>query len=256
MGMLGMSFVLPLFLQDARHLTAQQNGLWQLPTGVFIILGAQVGGRLIHRFGTTTVVRFGLCSYVLGILFILRAVSVDITWWQLLPGLAFYGIGIGFAGAQLTNVVLSDIPKESSGVASGANTTVRQVGAALGVAVIGSIVVVETLRQATSRIASAALPTSVKVHAIAGVHAFGASYTPPASTSPHDATLLSDLLRQSVASATRIALVFAVVVVSFGALISFLIPRVGPSPEVGVDLLEPLEPIDLIRTPEDVATTA
>jgi hypothetical protein len=61
---------------------------------------------------------------------------------------------------------------------------------------------------------------------------------------------------QSVASATRIALIFAVVVVSFGAMISFLIPRVGLTPEVEVDLLERVEPIDLIRTPEDVATTA
>jgi hypothetical protein len=96
----------------------------------------------------------------------------------------------------------------------------------------------------------------VKANAIAGIHAVGASYSPPPATSPHDTSLLEQLLRQSVASATRIALVFAIVVVSFGAVISFLIPRVGPSPEVEVDLLEPLEPIDLLRTPGDVATPA
>ena len=53
------------------------------------------------------------------------------TFLQLLPGLALYGTGIGLALAQLTNVVLSEIPPESSGVASGSNTTVRQVGSAL-----------------------------------------------------------------------------------------------------------------------------
>ena len=63
-----------------------------------------------------------------------------------MPGLAFYGIGIGFAGAQLTNVVMSEVPAESSGVASGANTTVRQVGAALGVAMIGSLLSVQILQ--------------------------------------------------------------------------------------------------------------
>ena len=140
MGQFGLSFVLPVFLQGARHLTPQQNGWWQFPTGVFIIVGAQVGGRLIRAVGTTIVVRLGLvlvrardrCSSCT------RCRSTS-PCGDSLPGLAFYGIGIGFAGAQLTNVVLSEVPAESSGVASGANTTVRQVGAALGVAMIGSL---------------------------------------------------------------------------------------------------------------------
>ena len=49
------------------------------------------------RFGTTIVVRIGLVLYAAGLLLILHAVSLDITVWRLLPGLAFYGIGIGFA---------------------------------------------------------------------------------------------------------------------------------------------------------------
>jgi len=259
MGQLGLSFVLPLFLQDARHLTAAQNGLWQLPTGVFIVLGAQVGGRLIHRLGATAVVRIGLASYTFGLACILAVVSVDITVWKLLPGLAFYGVGLGFAGAQLTNVVLSEIPKESTGVASGANTTTRQVGAALGVAVIGSLLAVQTLHQAVTRVRGASLPASLKTHAIAGLHALGASYAPPRSTSPHDASVLERLIQVSVASATRFALVFAIVVVGLGALISFLIPRAGIPEDGAVDVLEPIEPVDVDpslrepRTPEPLA---
>ena len=115
MGQLGITFVLPVFLQDGRHLTAVQNGWWQLPTGIFVIIGAQLGGRLIRYLGTTVVVRIGFLAYGIGVVLIFRAVSVDITALELFPGLAFYGIGIGFALAQLTNVVLSEIPKESSG---------------------------------------------------------------------------------------------------------------------------------------------
>jgi EmrB/QacA subfamily drug resistance transporter len=246
MGQLGISFVLPVFLQDGKHLTAQTNGLWQLPTGIFIILGAQVGGRLINRIGSTYVVRIGLASYVLGLFFMINAISLSITWYSLLPALAFYGIGIGFAGAQLTNVVLSDIPNESSGSASGANTTVRQVGAALGVAVIGSILAVQTLNQAVTRIKDAALAPSVKAHAIAGVHIAGSSYTPPPGTNAHDASQLQHLLEVSVTNATRIALVFAIVVVSAGLLLSFLIPKIGaPSETSEVNVLEPVEPLDV-----------
>jgi EmrB/QacA subfamily drug resistance transporter len=248
MGQLGLSFILPVFLQDAKHLSAQQNGLWQLPTGLFVIVGAQIGARLIRTVGTTVVVRLGLASYAIGLVVIFHAVSLDITAWRLLPGLALYGTGIGFAGAQLTNIVLSEIPKEHSGVASGANTTVRQVGSALGVAVIGSLLAVQTLHHSVSRIKAAALPPDLKAHALAGVHALGGSYLPPASTSPHDLATLQHALQASVTSGTRTALLFAIGVVALGALLSFLIPRraAGTSSVAGAaDLFEPLEPLDV-----------
>ena len=88
-------------------------------------------------------------------------------------------MGIGFALAQLTNVVLSEIPPEGSGVASGANTTVRQVGSALGVAVIGTVLTVQTVSHAVQRIKASALPAALKAQAMAGVHALGSGYAPP-----------------------------------------------------------------------------
>jgi EmrB/QacA subfamily drug resistance transporter len=245
MGQFGLSFVLPVFLQGARQLTPAQNGWWQFPTGVFIIIGAQAGGRLIRAVGTTIVVRIGLFSYVAGILLIARAVALDITPGQLIPGLAFYGIGIGFAGAQLTNVVMSEIPADSSGVASGANTTVRQVGAALGVAMIGSLLSTQILGHAVSRIRSAALPAAVKARALAGVHANGAYYRPPAGTGAHDSSLVGHALRASVASGTRIALLFAATIVVIGACLSFLIPRIPAPTRQAADNFEPLEPLDV-----------
>jgi EmrB/QacA subfamily drug resistance transporter len=244
MGQFGLSFVLPVFLQSARLRSPAQNGWWQFPTGVFIIVGAQAGGRLIRAVGTTIVVRLGLFSYVIGLLLILHAVSIFITPWELLPGLAFYGIGIGFAGAQITNVVMSEVPAESSGVASGANTTVRQVGAALGVAMIGSLLSAQILSHAVAKIHRAALPVAVKAQALAGVHAQGAFYRPTGTASAHDASILELALRTSVASGTRVALLFAVVVVSIGTALSFLIPRVA-APKRSVNDLEPLEPLDV-----------
>jgi hypothetical protein len=125
---------------------------------------------------------------------------------------------------------------------------VRQVGGALGVAVIGSILAVQTLHNAITRINTAALPAGLKAHALAGVHAAGASYVPPAGTSAHDAGLLQHALQLSVASGTRIALGFAIVVVASGLLLSFLIPRFPAErtePAITVDPLEPLEPLDV-----------
>ena len=180
MGQLGVSFALAVFLQNGRHLSAQRNGLWLLPMGVFVIAGAQLAGRLIRYIGATVVVRIGLLSYAIGIVVIFRAISVDITVWQLLPGFVFFGIGIGFAVAQLVNVVLAEIPAESAGSAAGANTTMRQVGSALGVAVIGALLTTQTTRHATSQLNRSALAASTKSEAIAGVHSLGANYSPRA----------------------------------------------------------------------------
>jgi predicted MFS family arabinose efflux permease len=228
MGQLGLSFVLPIFLQDGRHLSAATNGLWLLPTGLFVIVGSQIGGLLTVRYGAAAIVRAGLFLYAGGILLILRIVSLDVTALDLLPGLALYGFGIGFAGAQLTNVILSEVPLEGTGGASGANSTIRQVGSALGVSVIGSLLTVRAISDATTRIQTAGLPAAVKAQAISGVHQAGSGYTPPSSLTGVDATTLRNAIEHGVITGTRVALVFAVIVIAIGGLISLLIPRDGP----------------------------
>lgn len=224
MGQLGLSFVLPIFLQDAKHLSAATNGLWMLPTGVFVIVGSQIGGLLSARFGTTTIVRAGLFLYAAGILLILRVISLDITVWDLMPGLALYGFGIGFAGAQLTNVILSEIPLEGSGGASGANSTVRQVGSALGVSVIGSLLTVQTINVATHQIQVSTLSPAVKAKAISGVHQASSGFAPSRALGARDGAIVRDAIERGVVSGTRFALVFAAVVIALGALVALLIP--------------------------------
>lgn len=63
----------------------------------------------------------------------------DSTWGTVTPFLFVHGIGVGFATAQLTGVVLIDVPLEWSGQASGTQITSRQVGAAFGIAVLGTV---------------------------------------------------------------------------------------------------------------------
>ena len=89
----------------------------------------------------------------------------------------------------------------------------------------------------------------MKTEAVAGVHDFGANYTPPASTSPADTAVIEQALEQGVISGTRVALAFAFVVVALGGLCSLLIPNSGKVPDVehalrSVEGFEPLEPMD------------
>jgi MFS family permease len=240
MGQLGLLFVLPIFLQDGKHLSAETNGLWVLPTGLFIVVGAQLGGRLTRRVGTTTVARTGMVLETIGLLLIALVVSPHLRFVELLPGFAFYGFGIGFASSQLTNIVLSSISSDKAGSASGANTTVRQIGSALGVAVIGALLVSETIRRAVHAVhASAELSAKVKAQATHGLRVLGPNFAPPHHSSVHETAALERILAAAVSSATQPALLFGAGVVGLGAVLSLAIPRIGAP--VQIEDLEALE---------------
>jgi EmrB/QacA subfamily drug resistance transporter len=225
MGQLGFLFVFPVFLQDGRHLSALESGLWLVPLGLFIMLGAQVGARLNRWIGTVRVVRAGLVLEAVGLCVLALVISPDLGLGAVIPAFAVFGMGLGFASSQLTNVVLSDIPHGHAGAASGANTTVRQIGAALGIATVGSLLTTLTLRRAVSGVASSTLPASVRATADTRLHEVGVGFTPPAGTSAADAATLRHILDGAVAHGARPALLFAALVVSAGAALSFLIPR-------------------------------
>jgi EmrB/QacA subfamily drug resistance transporter len=264
MGQLGLSFVLALFLQESKHLSALRNGLWVLPFGLSILVAAPIGGRLTRRVGTTWVVRTGLLGQTIGLAYIATAVSPSVSFLHLLPGLICYGFGAGFAGSQLTNVVLSDVPHEKSGVASGANTTARQVGSALGIAVIGTVVSTETIRQAIGRItASATMTSALKARAVAQVHALGANYQPLPGVSPQDESELGRIVSHAVASGARTAMLFAAAVVLIGTCLSFLIPaRLESATAEGIERAEefaafvPIDPeAELVAPPPGFGPT-
>jgi EmrB/QacA subfamily drug resistance transporter len=245
MGQIAFLFVLSVFLQNARHLSAVDTGLWLVPSGLFIVAGSQLGSRLTRSIGTTNVVRIGLALEAIGLTDIAFAIHPTLTLVGLLPGFATFGVGIGFAGSQLTNVILSDIPPEKSGAASGANSTVRMIGAALGISIISALFTVETVRHGVANMKRAAsLGAAARARAIAQIHAVGVNYQPTSGPAADIATLQHEFTR-AVASGARAPLFYAAAVVTFGALMSFRIPQIdgegrGPqaAPPVDEDLVE------------------
>lgn len=138
-GQMGQFFVLPVFLQNAKGLSPIDNGLWMLPMGISILVFAQIGGRLARVVATTSLVRVGLVLNTLGLVLMAVLLRPDVSFGALLPAFTVFGMGVGLATSQLTNVILADVDLDKSGAASGANSTVRQVGAALGVAIMGAV---------------------------------------------------------------------------------------------------------------------
>ncbi|HEY1737765.1 MAG TPA: MFS transporter, partial [Acidimicrobiia bacterium] len=208
MGQVAFLLVMSVLLQDGRHLSAIDTGLWLVPSGVAIVVGSQLGNWLTRRLGTTNVVRAGLFLVGTGLAVCAIADTPTLSFLALLPGFVLVGVGIGFAGSQLNNVILSDVPAEASGAASGANTTVRMVGASLGIAVISSMLSTQTSRDAVVDAARAPLVFASVVLFVATALSFliphvgplGSLQSGPTVDDYELALLESELVGESVAS--------------------------------------------------------
>ncbi|MFN8417742.1 MAG: MFS transporter [Anaerolineae bacterium] len=139
LGEFGAVLALSIFFQLAKGLNAFETGLTFLPFALAVIVAAPAAGVLSSRFGAKWVVTTGMVCEAISLFLIANLFGVDTPVWQLMLVFVLYGVGIGLAIAQLANIVLSDVPREKAGVASGANNTLRQLGAALGIAIIGAV---------------------------------------------------------------------------------------------------------------------
>ncbi len=137
-GEFGLILSLPLWFQNVLGYTAFEAGLALVPlaAGSFLASGAVAG--LARRFTPVVVVRMGLVLEIAAIAALALLIRPDSTAWLTSPALFVYGMGVGLATAQLTSVVLADVPVERSGQGSATQSTARQTGSALGIAVLGT----------------------------------------------------------------------------------------------------------------------
>lgn len=226
MGQVAFLLIISVFLQESLHLSALEAGLWLMPSGVFIIGGSQLGSMLTRRIGTTQVVQLGLLFEAAGLGAVALVVAPDVRFIDFLGGVALFSVGVGFASSQLTNVILSDVPPEQSGTASGANSTVRMLGAAFGTAIISALLSIETAHRAVDLLGSSALSPGLRTRAVAMVQSSGFSITAPRGTRHTDAATLRSIMERSVAAGARVPLLYGTVVVLVGLALSFLIPRI------------------------------
>ncbi|MGH3641133.1 MAG: DHA2 family efflux MFS transporter permease subunit [Mycobacterium sp.] len=136
LGEFGIVAVLPLWLQFALGYSPVEAGLALVPiaVGSFVASGASFG--MTSRVSPLGLVRLGLVLEAVGLAALGFIARPDSPWWEIAVALFFYGIGVGFATAQVTNVVLADVPEPSAGQASGVQSVFRQLGSALGIAVL------------------------------------------------------------------------------------------------------------------------
>ncbi|MFC9964621.1 DHA2 family efflux MFS transporter permease subunit [Nocardia ignorata] len=137
LGEFGIIAVLPLWMQFALDYTALQAGLALVPLaiGSFAASGASFA-MTVSALGQ---VRIGLLLEAAGLALLGLFAVADASWWSIAVALFVYGIGVGFATAQVTNVVLADVPAERAGQGSGIQSAARELGSALGIAVLTTV---------------------------------------------------------------------------------------------------------------------
>jgi EmrB/QacA subfamily drug resistance transporter len=158
LGEFGIILALPIWLQSVLGYTAVQTGLVLLALALGSFVASGFAGAFGNRVAPVLIVRVGLAAEIVGVAGIGLVVSDSTPWWALVPFLAVYGFGVGLATAQLTGVVLRDVPVELSGQGSGTQSTARQIGSALGIAVLGTILYTSTAGVLTTSLEQQGLP--------------------------------------------------------------------------------------------------
>ena len=153
-SMFGVFFFMSLYVQQILGYSPVQAGAIFLPMTIMIILVAPVAGKLSDRLGSRWLMTAGMTLTGVCLLLFSR-LGLGSGFWDLLPGLAVGGLGMATTMTPMTAAALGAVPVDKAGVGSGVLNTFRQVGGALGIAVMGAIL---TARQTDALAAGKSRP--------------------------------------------------------------------------------------------------
>ena len=140
--LMGVFFVVPLYLQLVIGLDALETGVKMLPVSITMFISSAVGSKLSGRFPVRSIVRAGLITTVVAVVALLASIKPDLTGAGFAISMGILGVGMGLIVSQLGNVVQSSVDASGRGEAGGLQYTGQQLGSSLGVALIGAIVLV------------------------------------------------------------------------------------------------------------------
>ncbi|HEX3426980.1 MAG TPA: MFS transporter [Acidimicrobiales bacterium] len=246
-AMFGCLFFLTQYLQSVLGYSALRAGLGFIPLAAGLMIAAPSSAKLTARFGTKLVVAVGMavtaCALVL-----LSQVTVHSSYLLIGIMVAVLGVGIGTAMSPATESIMGSLPLAKAGVGSAVNDTTRQVGGALGVAILGSITNSMYRSSVASSKAISALPASARAVVRNGIgNALGVAQQVPSKVAA--AGIAADAKAAFVHAMTSTAVIGAVFALAGAAVALVWLPaRPKPEPELGVEDLpaDELEPVVLV----------
>jgi EmrB/QacA subfamily drug resistance transporter len=138
-AMMGVFFLLPVFLQAILGYSAIKAGLVMTPLAAVVIVSSPSAGTLSDRIGPKWLMFSGMLVTAVGFYLTMRAMVADASWTGLVLPFAVSGFGIGMVMPVMTSAVMGSVPVEKAGQASGVISSMRQIGSVLGIAVMGAV---------------------------------------------------------------------------------------------------------------------
>jgi EmrB/QacA subfamily drug resistance transporter len=137
-AMFGAIFLLTQYQQFVLGYSPLQTGVRMLPFAAAMMITAPTSARLAERVGTKVLVTTGMAT-ITSVLLSMTTLQVDTPYLTLGIRLFLFGVGMGLVMAPATDSVMGSLPLAKAGVGSAVNDTTRQVGGAMGVAIVGSV---------------------------------------------------------------------------------------------------------------------
>ncbi|MGN6790895.1 MAG: MFS transporter [Streptosporangiaceae bacterium] len=162
-------FFTALFLEEVSGYNGGQIAMVFLPMTILMILASLLAGRWTGSVGVRWSIVGGCAAFAGGLLWTNEVISPRPPYLPLASALALTGIGIGACVVPITSSVLAVVPPERSGMAASTTNTSREVGAVMGVAILGAIVIGKLQTALVASLNALGLPKSIQPIVINGV---------------------------------------------------------------------------------------
>ncbi|NUR29259.1 MAG: MFS transporter [Catenulispora sp.] len=224
-GSFGLFFIIMQYLQYVADLSPFRTALALLPLPLFLLPIARNAPKIADRVGANRVLPIGLTLSASGLAVMATTLGTDFVYWHLALGLALFGVGMGLAGTPATTAIVSSLPESKQGVGSAMNDLSRELGSALGIAVLGSAL--SSAYRSHVAPATEGLPPHAAAGAQSSIAFVKGASDKLAQFGPKGQHLL-DAAQQSFVDATHTAFGIAIAVLLVGAVFAAVrAPRKG-----------------------------
>jgi EmrB/QacA subfamily drug resistance transporter len=213
---------LTIYLQNSLGYSAVATGVRFLPFTCAIFVAAGIAGRLTSHLPRRGLMGAGFLLVGSGLL-LMRGLTAGSSWTHLLAGMVISGAGGGLVGTPLISTAVGVVEPARAGMASGINTTLRQVGVAIGVAGFGTILTSHVRTSVADRLSSSAL--APHAHVIAHAAASGGAAQAIAKAPPRLRGVVAESARGAFAGGLNTVLLVAAVIGFAAAVTSFVLIR-------------------------------
>ena len=219
-AMFSLFFILTQYLQYVQGYSSLEAGVRGLPFAATMIMVSPRAPRIAARLGAKRAVAGGMAMVTVGLL-LMSLVQIDTPYWYVAICLVTVAYGVGSAMPSLSSGIVQSVPMHKAGVGSAVNDTTREVGGAIGIAVVGSVVSSIYRTNASSTIEQ--LPAELQEMAQVNIaRALGAVGRLEQSAGGEAASALRTELRQAFVDGTHVALRVSAALVAIGAVIMFV----------------------------------